>query len=68
MTTVRLLVALPSSVVAGAVIMGSTELVDKSMAAALAPGSVASLNYGNKISTLRFKQYPLYLEKRLSVS
>jgi putative peptidoglycan lipid II flippase len=36
-------------VVAGAIIMGSTELVDKSMAAALAPGSVASLNYGNKI-------------------
>ena len=36
-------------VVAGAIIMGSTELVDKSMAAGLAPGSVASLNYGNKI-------------------
>jgi putative peptidoglycan lipid II flippase len=36
-------------VAAGAIIMGSTELVDKSMAAALAPGSVASLNYGNKI-------------------
>jgi putative peptidoglycan lipid II flippase len=36
-------------VVAGAMIMGSTELVDKGMAAALAPGSVASLNYGNKI-------------------
>jgi putative peptidoglycan lipid II flippase len=37
--------------VAGAVIMGSTELIDKGMAAALAPGSVASLNYGNKIIT-----------------
>jgi putative peptidoglycan lipid II flippase len=36
-------------VVAGAMIMGSTELVDKGMAAALASGSVASLNYGNKI-------------------
>jgi putative peptidoglycan lipid II flippase len=36
-------------VVAGSIIMGSTELVDKGMAAGLAPGSVASLNYGNKI-------------------
>jgi putative peptidoglycan lipid II flippase len=36
-------------VVAGAIIMGSTEIVDKGMAAALAPGSVASLNYGHKI-------------------
>lgn len=36
-------------VVAGTIIMGSTEIVDKGMAAALAPGSVASLNYGNKI-------------------
>ncbi len=36
-------------VVAGTIIMGSTELVDKGMAAGLAPGSVASLNYGNKI-------------------
>ncbi len=36
-------------VVAGTIIMGSTEIVDKGMAAALSPGSVASLNYGNKI-------------------
>ena len=36
-------------VVAGTIIMGSTELVDKGMAAALAPGSVAALNFGNKI-------------------
>ena len=36
-------------VVAGAIIMGGTEIVDKGMAAALSPGSVASLNYGNKI-------------------
>ena len=36
-------------VVAGAVIMGSTEVVDKGMAAALFSGSVAALNYGNKI-------------------
>ena len=37
-------------VVAGAVIMGSTEIVDKGMAAAFSPGSVAVLNYGNKIN------------------
>ena len=36
-------------VVAGTIIMGSTDIVDKGMAAALVPGSVASLNYGNKI-------------------
>ena len=35
--------------VAGSILMGSTELVDKGMAATLAPGSVATLNYGNKI-------------------
>jgi putative peptidoglycan lipid II flippase len=35
--------------VAGSILMGSTELVDKGMAAALSPGSVAALNYGNKI-------------------
>ena len=39
-------------VVAGGLLMGSTELVDKAMAAALASGSVASLNYGNKVITL----------------
>ena len=36
-------------VVAGALIMCSTDLVDKGMAAALSSGSVATLNYGNKI-------------------
>jgi putative peptidoglycan lipid II flippase len=36
-------------VAAGALIMCSTELVDKGMAAALSSGSVATLNYGNKI-------------------
>lgn len=46
---VRIIIGQFLPVVAGAIIMGSTELVDKSMAAALAPGSVASLNYGNKI-------------------
>jgi putative peptidoglycan lipid II flippase len=35
--------------ITGSIIMGSTEIVDKGMAAALTPGSVASLNYGNKI-------------------
>jgi len=35
--------------VAGSIIMGSTEIVDKGMAAALSPGSVAALSYGNKI-------------------
>ena len=32
--------------------MGSTELVDQSMAAMLAPGSVAALNYARKIITV----------------
>ncbi len=35
--------------VAGSILMGSTDLVDKGMAATLVPGSVAALNYGNKI-------------------
>ncbi|MEX1346303.1 MAG: lipid II flippase MurJ [Desulfobacterales bacterium] len=35
--------------VAGSILMGSTDLVDKGMAATLSPGSVAALNYGNKI-------------------
>ena len=35
--------------IAGSILMGSTELVDKGMAATLASGSVAALNYGNKI-------------------
>ena len=34
--------------IAGAFLMGSTEIVDKSMAAMLSPGSVSALNYGNK--------------------
>jgi len=37
---------------AGALLMGSTELVDQSMAAMLEPGSVAALNYARKIVTL----------------
>jgi putative peptidoglycan lipid II flippase len=35
--------------VAGAFLMSSTQLVDQSMAAMLEPGSVSSLNYGNKV-------------------
>jgi putative peptidoglycan lipid II flippase len=37
---------------AGALLMGSTDLVDQSMAAMLPPGSVAALNYGKKIISL----------------
>jgi putative peptidoglycan lipid II flippase len=36
----------------GALLMGSTSVVDQSMAAILAPGSVAALNYANKITTV----------------
>ncbi|MBW4512538.1 MAG: murein biosynthesis integral membrane protein MurJ [Scytonematopsis contorta HA4267-MV1] len=38
--------------VGGAVLMSSTNLVDQGMAAMLAPGSVAALNYGNKVPSL----------------
>jgi putative peptidoglycan lipid II flippase len=37
---------------AGAVLMGSTTLVDQSMAAMLGSGSVAALNYANKLTPL----------------
>ena len=37
---------------AGALLKGSTELVDQSMAAMLEPGSVAALNYARKIVSL----------------
>lgn len=37
---------------AGAFLMGSAGLVDQSMAAMLSPGSVAALNYGNKLIAL----------------
>jgi putative peptidoglycan lipid II flippase len=39
-------------VIAGAFLMCSTSLVDESMAAMLAPGSVAALNYGNRVIAL----------------
>lgn len=38
-----------SPMIAGAFLMSSTGLVDQSMAAMLAPGSVATLNYANKV-------------------
>ncbi|MGK7887262.1 MAG: murein biosynthesis integral membrane protein MurJ [Crocosphaera sp.] len=38
--------------IAGACLMGSTTLVDQSMAAMLSPGSVSALNYGNKLIAL----------------
>jgi putative peptidoglycan lipid II flippase len=37
---------------AGALLMGSTELVNQSMAAMLEPGSVAALNYARKVVSL----------------
>ena len=37
---------------AGAFLMGSTNIVDRSMAAMLSPGSVAALNYGNRLINL----------------
>jgi putative peptidoglycan lipid II flippase len=39
-------------VVGGALLMSSTTLIDQSMAAMLGPGSVSTLNYGNKIVAL----------------
>jgi putative peptidoglycan lipid II flippase len=39
-------------VAVGALLMSSTILIDQSMAAMLAPGSVSALNYGNKIVAL----------------
>ncbi|HEY9710146.1 MAG TPA: murein biosynthesis integral membrane protein MurJ [Oculatellaceae cyanobacterium] len=38
--------------IAGALLMCSTSLVDQSMAAMLSPGSVAALNYGSKVIAL----------------
>jgi putative peptidoglycan lipid II flippase len=37
---------------AGALLMGSTELINQSMAAMLEPGSVAALNYARKVVSL----------------
>jgi putative peptidoglycan lipid II flippase len=38
--------------VAGALLMGSTDLVDQSMSAMLEPGSVAALNYAKKVVSI----------------
>ncbi|WP_199248588.1 murein biosynthesis integral membrane protein MurJ [[Phormidium] sp. ETS-05] len=38
-----------TSAMAGAVLMSSNTIIDQGMAAMLSPGSVASLNYGNKV-------------------
>lgn len=38
-----------TSAIAGSVLMSCTNIVDQAMAAMLSPGSVASLNYGNKV-------------------
>jgi putative peptidoglycan lipid II flippase len=47
--SLRKVVGQYAPMLAGALLMGSTELVDQSMAAMLAPGSVAALNYARKI-------------------
>ena len=47
--SLRTVVGQYAPMLAGALLMGSTELVDQSMAAMLEPGSVAALNYARKI-------------------
>jgi putative peptidoglycan lipid II flippase len=47
--SLRMVVGQYAPMLAGALLMGSTELVDQSMAAMLDPGSVAALNYARKI-------------------
>ena len=49
---VRQVLGQAAPVVAGSVLMGSTALVDQSMAAMLGVGSVAVLNYANKMTPL----------------
>jgi putative peptidoglycan lipid II flippase len=49
---VRQVLRQAAPVTAGAVLMGSTALVDQSMAAMLGSGSVAVLNYANKLTPL----------------
>jgi putative peptidoglycan lipid II flippase len=49
---VRQVLGQAAPVAAGAILMGSTTLVDQSMAAMLGPGSVAVLNYANKLTLL----------------
>ena len=49
---VRQVLRQAAPVAAGTVLMGSTTLVDQSMAAMLGSGSVAALNYANKLTPL----------------
>lgn len=49
---VRQVLGQAAPVAAGAVLMGSTTLVDQAMAAMLGAGSVAALNYANKLTPL----------------
>jgi putative peptidoglycan lipid II flippase len=49
---VRQVLGQAAPVAAGAVLMSSTTLVDQSMAAMLGSGSVAALNYANKVTPL----------------
>ena len=48
----RQVVSQYAPIMAGAFLMSSTNLVDQSMAAMLAPGSVAALNYGMRVIAL----------------
>jgi putative peptidoglycan lipid II flippase len=48
----RQIVSQYAPIMAGAFLMCSSNLVDQSMAAMLQPGSVAALNYGNKVIAL----------------
>jgi len=48
----RQVIGLYVPMIAGALLMSSTQIVDQAMAATLAPGSVAALNYGNKVILL----------------
>jgi putative peptidoglycan lipid II flippase len=48
----RQIAAQYSPIVAGSLLMCSTGLVDQSMTAMLSPGSVAALNYGNRVIAL----------------
>jgi len=50
--SLRKVVGQYAPMLAGALLMGSTELVDQSMAAMLEPGSVAALNYARKIVSI----------------
>jgi len=48
----RVVIGQYAPMVAGAFLMSSTVLVDQAMAAMLEPGSVAALNYGNRVVAL----------------